>query len=160
MITIRVVKYKTSLLESGDVVLQKEYCVNAPGINRSMQSPENVREFAVDFLELNKMSEEYVFLLCLNSKMFLTSIFEISHGTVDCSVASPREVFQKALLANAVNLILVHNHPSGDPYPSKQDVAFTKRLKDASTLMGIDLIDHIIIGRNNYVSLREMGYIT
>ena len=87
--------------------------------------------------------------------MILTSVFEISHGTVKMSVVSPREVFQKALLANAVAIVLLHNHPSGDPTPSKQDINVTKRLMEAGDIIGVNVLDHLVIGRPGYFSLKE-----
>jgi DNA repair protein RadC len=69
-----------------------------------------------------------------------------------------REVFQKALLANAVSIILMHNHPSGDPTPSRQDIEVTKKIADAGNLIGIELLDHIIVG-DSYTSLKEKGYV-
>ena len=70
---------------------------------------------------------------------------------------SPREIFLLALKYEAVHLILLHNHPSGDPTPSKEDIMVTKRIRDAGTLIGITLMDHIIIGDNRYMSLKEQG---
>ena len=87
--------------------------------------------------------------------MILTSVFELSHGTVRMSVVSPREVFQKALLANAVGIVLLHNHPSGDPTPSKQDINVTKRLMEAGDIIGVNVLDHLVIGRPGYFSLKE-----
>lgn len=87
--------------------------------------------------------------------MILTSVFEISHGTVKMSVVSPREVFQKALLANAVAIVLLHNHPSGDCTPSKQDINVTKRLMEAGDIIGVNVLDHLVIGRPGYFSLKE-----
>lgn len=87
--------------------------------------------------------------------MILTSVFELSHGTVKMSVVSPREVFQKALLANAVAIVLLHNHPSGDPTPSKQDINVTKRLMEAGDIIGVNVLDHLVIGRPGYFSLKE-----
>lgn len=87
--------------------------------------------------------------------MILTSVFEISHGTVKMSVVSPREVFQKALLANAVGIILLHNHPSGDCTPSKEDIKVTKRLMESGDIIGVNVLDHLVIGRPGYFSLKE-----
>ncbi len=156
---MRIIKYRTTLTDSGCVELKTEYCINAPSICRRMNTIESVYSFAVDFLKLNKEPEEYVYMLCLNGHMDLLSIFEISHGTVNCSVVSSREVFQKALLANAVYIILIHNHPSGSPYPSNNDIALTKQLKESGHMMNIELVDHIIVGGNAYISLKEMQHI-
>lgn len=98
-------------------------------------------------------------MVCLNTKLDMTSVFEISHGNVNSSVVGVREVFQKALLANAVNIILIHNHPSGDCTPSREDIDITKRLKEAGQILGVDVLDHIIVGDNRYSSLKERGAI-
>jgi len=156
---MRIIKNKTSLSDTGTVTLEKEYTINAPSIDRNMCTSNKVYSFAIDFLKMDKESEEYVYMLCLNGRLDLISIFELSHGTVNCSVISSREVFQKALLANAVNIVLIHNHPSGDPSPSKNDINLTNKIKEAGLLMDIELIDHIIIGKNTFVSFKELAYI-
>ena len=79
----------------------------------------------------------------------------LSRGTVNASVLSPREVLIEALRCRAVTMVLVHNHPSGDPTPSRADMLLTKRLKEAGDLVGITLIDHIVIGDRRYLSFRE-----
>ena len=81
----------------------------------------------------------------------------ISVGTLNSSIVHPREVFRAAIRAGSAGLILVHNHPSGDPSPSPEDLAITKRLARAGSMLGIEVLDHIIIGDNVYVSLREKG---
>ena len=81
----------------------------------------------------------------------------ISQGTVNVSVVSPREIFIEAVKHHAVSLVMIHNHPSGDPAPSREDINLTKRVKEAGELLGIRLLDHIIIGDNCYISLKERG---
>lgn len=103
--------------------------------------------------------QERVMLLMLDKKLHFMGDALISIGTVSESVLSPREIFIKALKENAVNIMLLHNHPSGDATPSKQDILITKQIRDASLLMNIPLLDHIIIGDNSYVSLKQSGYI-
>ena len=116
-------------------------------------------QFPQHFLHMHEETEEYLYMICLNVKLDMTSVFELSHGNVSSSVVGIREMFQKALLANAVNIIVMHNHPSGDPTPSREDIAVTKRMKEAGQLLGVDVLDHIIIGENRYTSLKEKGYI-
>ena len=94
-------------------------------------------------------------LLMLNSKSKLLGESDISKGTVNASLVSPRELFIEALNKQAVSIILLHNHPSGDPTPSKTDFLLTKRVKEAGELIGIELLDHIIIGDNCYCSFTE-----
>ena len=81
----------------------------------------------------------------------------ISKGTVNASLITPRELFIEALQKNAVFVIILHNHPSGEPTPSREDRLITRRIQDAGALIGIELLDHIIIGNNCYVSFREEG---
>ena len=83
----------------------------------------------------------------------------ISQGTVNASVVSPREIFIEALKYHAVNVIVVHNHPSGDPSPSREDITLTRRIMEAGELIGIRMLDHIIIGVNSYTSFKERGII-
>ena len=93
----------------------------------------------------------------MNTKNRIIGVFEISHGSVNSSIVSAREVFQKALLANAVSILLMHNHPSGDPSPSREDIEVTKRLVEAGKILNVQVLDHIIIG-DSYVSLKEKGH--
>ena len=94
----------------------------------------------------------------LNTKAKLIGASDISVGTVNATLVSPRELFLEALKKNAVSIILLHNHPSGDPTPSQEDILLTQRVRKAGDLIGIELLDHIIIGDNRYISLREKGF--
>lgn len=107
--------------------------------------------------EMRHMEQEHLKLLILNTKNILIRDVNISKGTVNASLATPREIFIEALRYRGAGMILLHNHPSGDPTPSKEDCLFTKRVEGAGKLMGIPLLDHIIIGDNSYVSLKERG---
>ncbi|MGH7965431.1 MAG: JAB domain-containing protein [Candidatus Binatia bacterium] len=91
---------------------------------------------------------EHLVVLLLNSKNRLLGINTVSIGSLSSSLAHPREVFKPAILANAAAVILGHNHPSGDPTPSAEDLALTRRFKEAAELLGIRLLDHIIVGEN------------
>lgn len=156
---MRVVKYTTRLTETQKVVLEKEISVNCPEVDRKMNSPEKIVLLAKHFLRMHELPEEYMYMICMNTKLDMTSVFEISHGNVNSSIVGTREVFQKALLANAVAIALIHNHPSGDPTPSREDVEVTKRLVEAGRVLGIQVLDHIIIGRPGFTSLKEKGYL-
>lgn len=156
---MRVIKYKTKLTEDQKAVLEKEVSVNCPEVDRKMNSPEKLVILARSFLRMHEETEEYMYMVCMNTKLEMTCVFEISHGNVNSSIVGTREVFQKALLANAVNIALIHNHPSGDPTPSREDVEVTKRLMEAGKIVGVQVIDHLIIGRPGFSSLKEKGYI-
>lgn len=112
--------------------------------------------------EITKVQEEAqeVFgILILDAKNKIVAVHEISRGTLDASMVHPREVFKPAVLHNAVAIICFHNHPSGDPKPSKEDIETTNRLVEAGKIMGIEVLDHIIVGDDKYTSLRERGVI-
>lgn len=155
---MRVVKYTSKLTEKQRVVLEKEVSVYCPEIERKMNSPEQIAKLARVYLKMDQLPEEYMYMLCMNTKLDMIGVFEISHGNVNSSIVGTREVFQKALLANAVSIALIHNHPSGDSTPSREDIEVTKRLVEAGKILGIQVLDHIIIGRPYYSSLKEKGY--
>lgn len=155
---MRVVKYTTKLTEKQRVILEKEVSVYCPEVDRKMNSPEKIASLATQYIRMQDLSEEYMYMVCMNTKLDMIGVFEISHGNVNSSIVGTREVFQKALLANAVSIAFIHNHPSGDPTPSREDVEVTKRLMEAGKILGIQVLDHIIIGRPNYSSLKEKGY--
>ena len=96
-------------------------------------------------------------ILCLSTKHRVIAYHEVSRGTLDATLVHPREVFTAALLSNAASIILTHNHPSGDPTPSPDDQQLTRRLVDAGRLIGVDVLDHIIVGDGRYFSFREGG---
>lgn len=146
-------------------------------LNRETRSPLLVKEKTVDYKAYQKMSmpsrivdmmnelfsienatEEYIYLLLFNSVLNLLGVFEVSHGTMDSALVTPREIFMKALLAGATRIILVHNHPSGYPKPSKADINMTKKIKAAGDLLAVPLLDHIVIGQDCYVSMSEENY--
>ncbi|MFC2015077.1 DNA repair protein RadC [Chloroflexota bacterium] len=104
----------------------------------------------------NKKKEHFLALL-LDTRSRLIKSSEISIGSLDTSIVHPREVFKEALSASVASVIFVHNHPSGDPTPSEDDIKLTERLSQAGEIMGIEVLDHIIIGNNKYLSLKREG---
>lgn len=123
----------------------------------SFTNPEDIANYYG--ADLRHKESENLIMLALNTKAALIDEFLISKGTVNSSIASPREIFIEALRVRAVSIILIHNHPSGDSTPSREDRLVTRRIKEAGELIGISLIDHIIIGNNNYISFKEKGYL-
>jgi DNA repair protein RadC len=95
--------------------------------------------------------------LLLDGKNRVVREVQVSEGSLNQSIVHPREVFNPAVRNSAAAIILVHNHPTGDPAPSREDMELTRRLKEAGDLMGIRLLDHIIIGDGSYVSLADKG---
>ena len=156
---MRVAKYKTKLTADKKVTLEKELSVNRPDLEKTITSPDHVANFAREILRLHEESEEYLYMICMNTKNVIHAVFELSHGNVNSSIFGVREIFQKALLANAVSIILMHNNPSGNPKPSVQDIESTKRAVEAGRIFGVEVLDHLTIGDNSYVSLKEKGYI-
>lgn len=108
---------------------------------------------------LRHRCRECVLLLLLDAKGHLLKEVPLSEGTVCASLLSPREVFVEALRAEAVHILLLHNHPSGDPTPSREDLEVTACIAELGKKLDLPLIDHIIIGDNNYVSFKEQGYL-
>jgi DNA repair protein RadC len=118
-------------------------------------NPSSIADYYMEDLRHEK--QEHMKLLMLNSKAKLIGESDISKGTVNASLITPRELFIEALQKQAVAIVIMHNHPSGDPSPSEEDVLITSRIKKAGILIGIELLDHIIIGNNCYISFREEG---
>jgi DNA repair protein RadC len=153
----RMIKYTTKLTDSRRVILEKEVSMNYPELSHIIRSPEDAVEIGRGFMRIHEEPEEHLYMICMNTKNRVTGVFEISHGSVNSSIATPREIFQKALLANAVSIILMHNHPSGDSTASRQDIEMTKRAAEAGKIIGVEVLDHIIIG-DRYSSLKEKGH--
>ena len=107
--------------------------------------------------EVRHLQQEHLYAMLLNTKQTLIRDLLISKGTVNASLASPREIFIEALRHQAVSIILVHNHPSGDSTPSRDDTLLTRRVREAGNLIGIQLLDHVVIGDNNFCSFKKEG---
>lgn len=107
--------------------------------------------------KMRDLKKEHLQALCLNSRKRLIKNETISIGSLDTNVIHPREVFKSAVIEGAAAIILVHNHPSGDPTPSEEDIGITKQIAEAGKVMGIELLDHVIISSGGFVSLMELG---
>lgn len=123
----------------------------------SITSPKNVASLLSN--EMADLKQEKFRLLLLNTKNKVIRIKDVFIGSLDTAIVHPREVFNEAVKYSASKIVICHNHPSGDPTPSKEDINLTKRLKECGTLMGIELLDHIIIAKNGYLSFKEKGII-
>ncbi len=126
-------------------------------VNKSINSPSVVYEVLKEYLE-GADREKFV-LLTLNTKNHITSITTVSVGSLSETTVHPREVFKTAILLNSASIIVCHNHPSGDSTPSKADINVTDRIKEGGKILGIELLDHIIIGDDNYCSFKAKGLI-
>ena len=125
---------------------------------RRISSPKDAVGIGQQFLE--DADREQVIVCCLDTKNQPLSISVVSMGILNSSLIHPREIFKTAILTNAASIMLFHNHPSGDPEPSNEDLSITQRIKEAGVLMGIELLDHIIIGtEGRYCSLKEKGLV-
>lgn len=112
-------------------------------------------DVALQCMDLAWQKQENFVVLFLNSKNVLISRELVSIGTLNAALVHPRDVFRLAIEVNAAAMICVHNHPSGDPSPSPEDISLTKRLMESGQIMGIDVLDHVIIGRDGWVSLKQ-----
>lgn len=117
---------------------------------RKADEPEVVYNIASDILEGE--AQENVLVFSLDVKLNVVGITNVSKGLVNASLLHAREVFRPAILANASGIILVHNHPSGDPSPSREDENITEKMREAGNVLGIRLVDHVIIGEGSYYS--------
>jgi len=117
--------------------------------------PENAYNLSFLRKEFDLADREKFIVLHLNAKNAIISYEVVSIGTLNASLVHPREVFKAAILANAGSVILCHNHPSGDTEPSTDDLVLTKRLVESGKILGIEVLDHVVFGEGNFMSLKE-----
>lgn len=122
-----------------------------------IRSPQDGANYVME--EMRFLSQEHFVCLYLNTKNQVLHKQTVFIGSLNASIVHPREVYKEALKRSAASLICIHNHPSGDPSPSREDIEVTKRLSECGKVLGIELLDHLIIGEQKYVSLKEKGYI-
>lgn len=121
----------------------------------TVRSPRDLESLL--FSELSSLTQEHFVVLPLDSKNKLIGLDTVHKGTLNSSLVHPREVFKAVIRRSANSFLVAHNHPSGDPHPSKEDIEVTRRLHDGSKLLGIEFLDHLIVGDGRLVSLRERG---
>ncbi|MFB5678520.1 DNA repair protein RadC [Paenibacillus terreus] len=122
-----------------------------------IKSPRDVSDMLSE--QLRYLQKEHFVCLFLNTKNHVIARETLSIGSLNAAVVHPREVFRAAIKCSSASIICAHNHPSGDPTPSTEDIQLTRRLVEAGNIVGIDVLDHIIIGDGKYVSLKEQGLI-
>ena len=149
-------RYSVAMDESGRNILVRDSASDYPCIDR-LDSSEGVAQLMRDVFELQCRAEEYIYLIGRRANGSPIGFFEVSHGTYNGAPISPREVLIRALLCGAANMLIVHNHPSGDIKPSRADDEVTDSIRAAAELIGIGLCDHIIIGGWSYYSYRANG---
>ncbi|QSB49911.1 RadC family protein [Parageobacillus toebii] len=122
-----------------------------------IRSPEDGAKYVME--DMRFLSQEHFVAIYLNTKNQVIHRKTIFIGSLNASIVHPREVFKEAIKRSAASIICVHNHPSGDPTPSREDIDVTKRLAECGRIIGIELLDHLIIGDQKFVSLKEKGYV-
>jgi DNA repair protein RadC len=138
------------------IELGRRIAVSAPEERLVIRSPADAANLLM--YELSGEVQEYLYAVFLDTRnRVIGKPFEVYHGSLNTALIRIGEVFREAIKVNAAGLIVVHNHPSGDPSPSPEDVAVTRALAEAGKLLDIELVDHLVIGRHRFVSLKERG---
>src|SRR5690625_1240836 len=122
-----------------------------------IRSPEDGADFVME--EMRNLNQEHLVVLFLNTKNQIIHRETIFIGSLNASIVHPREIYREAVKRSAASIICAHNHPSGDPTPSQEDIHVTRRLVEAGKIMGIELLEHLVIGDNKFISLKEKGYL-
>ena len=144
-------KYNLELDQNKHPVMVEEKATTYEG--RPLNNPSFVADLLEECFRLSRQAEEKVYMISLDSKNEPIGIFEVSHGSVNMSCCMPRKIFIRALLCGAVNIIIAHNHPSGDTTPSRDDEEVKERLEAAGELIGVRVLDFLIVGRNGFYQL-------
>lgn len=151
---MRITKYTTILNTEREISLVKEKSLNY-SCDTNLTSPTKVVDMMNSVFQAKDKTEEYIWVIALDCKNKVKGVFEVSHGGMDSAMISPREIFIRLCLCGASHFVMVHNHPTGDTTPSMQDMKVTETIKKAGNIMNIKLLDHIIIGNNNFLSMHE-----
>jgi DNA repair protein RadC len=136
--------------------LGKRFARAARTNGTSIRAPADVARLFMD--EMKHYDREHFKAAFLNTKNQIIRVVTVSIGSLNASIVHPREILKPAIAASAASIVLVHNHPTGDPSPSREDVEFTRRFARCGELIGIELLDHIVIGADRFQSLKESGY--
>jgi len=139
------------------IELGKRISVAPNGKGDFISCPEDIVNLFMT--EMRFLDKECFKAALLNTKNRVLKVVEVSTGSLSSSVVHPRELYKFAIKCSAASIIVVHNHPSGDPSPSKEDICLTQRLSEAGKILGIELLDHLVIGDGSYVSFKEKGLI-
>lgn len=124
---------------------------------RNISSPKDVANFIMK--EMMFLKQEILKVIMLDTKNNIIGTKDVFKGSLNTSIVHPREIFKEAIRKSSSSIIICHNHPSGDPTPSKEDINITIRIKECGKIIGIDLLDHLIVGKDKFVSLKEKGII-
>ena len=154
---MRITSYAVEIDEDRKPLLVKQNAVNYE--KKHLKTPEDVSEMMRSVFRLHKRAEEFLFAVCMDAKLKVIGVFEVTHGMINKTIANPREVYQRALLCGAYSIVLVHNHPSGDTEPSNDDVRVMREMRKAGDMIGVKFHDSIIIGEDGFYSFEENGMI-
>ena len=155
---MKIYSYK-AMIRDGQPYLEPEKSFKVDG-RITYRTPSLVADFILHSLGIRNCADEYLYCICLDAKAHLIGCFQASHGGVAKSLVPRRDIFHNALMIGAASIIMTHNHPSGDPIPSQEDLDATKMVIEAGKLLEVPLLDHIIVSRYGWVSMKENGYIT
>ena len=136
--------------------LGKRFARESRSNGNTIKAPQDIARLFMD--EMRHYDREHFKAAFLNTKNQLIKTVTVSIGSLNASIVHPREILKPAISTSAASIVLVHNHPTGDPTPSKEDIDFTSRFAKCGELIGIELLDHVVIGAGRYYSLKEGGY--
>lgn len=151
-------KYEMCLSKKNIIEIKRQWVAELPEIGDACDSPSVIDQIMRDYLQIHKYPEEHVYMICTDNKLKNPILFEIGIGTANSAIINTKGILQRALLANASTIVLIHNHPSGDTTFSQIDINIIKNLNAALDLVGMTLNDAIVIG-DGYRSAREEGII-
>lgn len=135
--------------------LSKRFKSYKTGDDYKITQPKEAADYVME--DMKSLNVEHLKVIMLNTKNIVMAVSDVSVGSLNSSIVHPREVFCQAIKKRSASIIICHNHPSGDPTPSNEDLNITKRLKECGKIIGIELLDHLIIGNGVYISLKEKG---
>ncbi|MFQ3542627.1 DNA repair protein RadC [Halobacillus rhizosphaerae] len=155
--SIRGIGLAKAVLIISAIELGKRMQQMKPAERYMIRSPEDGADFVME--EMRDLKQEHFICLFLNTKNQVLHRQTIFIGSLNASIVHPREVFKEAVKRSAASIICAHNHPSGDPTPSQEDIHVTRRLQECGKMIGIELLDHLVIGDRKFISLKEKGYL-
>lgn len=153
---MKVYAYTSYLREDRSLYMERRDTGATVDNRRSFTTPEEIYDLAVA-LRMPERAEELIYAVLLDGRFHVIGVFEVAHGTTEMCIAGKREIVRAALATGAVQLVLVHNHPSGDPTPSREDIATTREVMEAGKMVQIAVQDHIVVGRDGFASIRELN---
>ena len=154
---MEIVTYDLRLNKNKTLKLVKENSIEYNSNHELLTEPENIAKMMKNIFDMDNLATEHFYAIALNCKCRILGIFELSSGCMEQTLCGTRELFQRLLMVGAVQFVVTHNHCSGYVEPSKSDILLSERIRQAGSLMGINLVDHIIIGTQGYYSMKETG---